>query len=45
MARSLDLGDYVLLGKGEESTGGRDKESILADTLEAVLGAVYLDTA
>lgn len=36
------LGPYLLLGKGEEATGGRDKESILADTLEAVLGAVYL---
>ncbi len=36
------LGPYLLLGKGEESTGGRNKESILADTLEAVLGAVYL---
>ena len=37
------LGAYVLLGRGEEATGGRDKASILADTLEAVLGAVYLD--
>jgi ribonuclease-3 len=36
------LGAYLLLGRGEETTGGRDKESILADTLEAVLGAVYL---
>jgi ribonuclease-3 len=36
------LGPYLLLGRGEETTGGRDKESILADTLEAVLGAVYL---
>ncbi len=36
------LGPYLLLGKGEESTGGRNKESILADTLEALLGAVYL---
>jgi ribonuclease III len=36
------LGTYLLLGRGEETTGGRDKESILADTLEAVLGAVYL---
>jgi ribonuclease III len=43
VARGLQLGDYVRLGKGEESTGGRDKSSILADTLEAVLGAVYLD--
>jgi ribonuclease III len=37
------LGAYVLLGRGEESTGGRDKASILADTLEATLGAVYLE--
>jgi len=36
------LGPYLLLGRGEESTGGRDKESILADTLEAILGAIYL---
>jgi ribonuclease-3 len=37
------LGPYLLLGRGEETTGGRDKESILADTLEALLGAVYLE--
>jgi ribonuclease-3 len=43
VARGLRLGDYVRLGKGEEGTGGRDKSSILADTLEAVLGAAYLD--
>jgi ribonuclease III len=43
VARSLRLGCYIRLGKGEESTGGRDKSSILADTLEAVIGAVYLD--
>jgi ribonuclease-3 len=43
VARGLRLGRYVRLGKGEEGTGGRDKSSILADTLEAVLGAVYLD--
>ena len=36
------LGAHVLLGRGEESTGGRDKPSILADTLEALLGAVYV---
>jgi len=43
VARTLDLGAYIRLGKGEEGTGGRDKSSILADTLEAVIGAVYLD--
>jgi ribonuclease-3 len=43
IARTLNLGDYLLLGRGEEITGGRDKSSILADTVEAVLGAVYLD--
>jgi ribonuclease-3 len=43
VARGLRLGSYVRLGKGEEGTGGRDKSSILADTLEAVIGAVYLD--
>ena len=36
------LGDHVMLGRGEESTGGRDKASILADTMEAVIGTVYL---
>jgi ribonuclease-3 len=49
VARGLHLGGYVRLGRGEEGTGGRDKPSILADTLEAVIGAVYtehgLDTA
>ncbi|MCC2313000.1 ribonuclease III [Cellulomonas xiejunii] len=42
VARTLDLGNYVLLGKGELATGGKDKDSILSDTLEAVFGAVYL---
>ena len=42
VARDLGLGGYVLLGKGELSTGGPDKDSILSDTLEAVFGAVYL---
>lgn len=41
-ARELALGDYVLLGKGELTTGGRDKDSILSDTLEAVFGAIFL---
>jgi ribonuclease-3 len=43
VARGLGLGSMVLLGKGEEQSGGRDKSSILADALEAVFGAVYLD--
>ncbi|NYG05948.1 ribonuclease-3 [Phycicoccus badiiscoriae] len=42
VARTLGLGDHVMLGRGEESTGGRDKASILADTMEAVIGTVYL---
>jgi ribonuclease-3 len=43
VARELGLGELVLLGKGEEMSGGRQKASILADAMEAVLGAVYLD--
>jgi len=43
VARDIGLGEHLLLGKGEEMSGGRDKASILADALEAVLGAVYLD--
>jgi ribonuclease-3 len=43
VARELNLGAYVMLGRGEEVTGGRNKSSILADTLEAVIGAVYID--
>jgi ribonuclease-3 len=43
VAREIGLGEEILLGKGEEQSGGRDKTSILADALEAVLGAVYLD--
>jgi len=43
VARDLGLGDFILLGKGEEMSGGRDKASILADALEAILGALYLD--
>ena len=43
VARSLGLGGMVLLGRGEELSGGRDKSSILADALEAVFGAIYLD--
>lgn len=43
IGRLIGLGEHILLGKGEEQTGGRDKASILADTLEAIIGAVYLD--
>ena len=42
VGRSLELGRHIRLGRGEEGTGGRDKSSILADTLEALIGAVYL---
>ncbi|WP_159618283.1 ribonuclease III [Arthrobacter zhaoguopingii] len=42
VARSLDLGQHILLGQGEKLTNGRDKSSILADTMEAVIGAAYL---
>ncbi len=42
VARTLGLGEYLYLGRGEETTGGRDKSSILADTMEAVFGAVFL---
>ncbi len=42
VARTIGLGDHIKLGKGEESTGGRNKASILSDTVEAVIGAVYL---
>ncbi|MBW3659637.1 MAG: ribonuclease III [Actinobacteria bacterium] len=43
MARRIGLGRYVRLGKGETNSGGADKDSILADTFEALLGAYYLD--
>ena len=42
VARTLGLGEHLLLGRGEETTGGREKSSILSDTVEAVLGAVYV---
>ncbi len=42
-ARDLDLGKYILLGKGEESTGGRGRESITSDVMEAIIGAIFLD--
>ena len=43
MARSFELGEYILLGRGEIQTHGREKNSILADTYEAIVAAVYLD--
>ncbi len=42
-AREMELGRFLLLGKGEEGTGGRERDSILSDAFEAVIGAVYLD--
>jgi len=42
-AKSIDLGSYVLLGKGEEKSGGRARASTLADAFEALLGAIYID--
>lgn len=42
-ARHLQIGKYIRLGKGEEATGGRERDSILSDALEAIIGAVYLD--
>lgn len=43
LARQLDLGDGLRLGKGEEKSGGREKDSLLADAFEALLGAIYCD--
>lgn len=43
VARTLGLGEHILLGRGEEATGGREKSSILSDTVEALIGAIYLD--
>lgn len=42
-ARELELGSFMLLGRGEEATGGRDRDSIIADAVEATIGAIYLD--
>lgn len=42
-ARDIQLGNHLLLGKGEEATGGRKRESIIADVMEALIGAIYLD--
>lgn len=43
IARELSLGEYLLLGRGEEQSGGRDRDSLLSDALEAVFGAVLID--
>jgi len=43
VARALEVGQYLRLGRGEEASGGRDKSSILADAVEALIGAVYID--
>ncbi len=43
VARELGVGDHMLLGRGEELTGGREKESLLSDAMEAILGAIFLD--
>jgi ribonuclease-3 len=44
LAREIDLGDYLLLGSGELKTGGRERDSILADAMEAIIAAIYLDS-
>lgn len=43
VARGINLGDYIYLGRGEDATGGRQKDSILADTFEALVGAIIID--
>ena len=42
-AREIDLGQYLLLGKGEDATGGRKRESVTSDAMEALIGAIYID--
>lgn len=42
-AKELNLGEFLMLGKGEETTGGRKRDSVTSDALEAVIGAIYLD--
>ncbi|RMI19929.1 MAG: ribonuclease III, partial [Calditrichaeota bacterium] len=43
IARAMPLGDLILMNRGEEKTGGRQRKSILADAFEAIIGAIYLD--
>ncbi len=42
-ARAIHLGDYIIMGRGEKETGGRERDSVLSSTFEAILGAIYLD--
>ena len=42
-AREINLGDYLLLGKGEDSSGGRKRDSVLSDAVEALIGSIYID--
>ena len=42
-AKDIDIGSYILLGKGEEATGGRKRDSITSDVMEAIIGAIFLD--
>lgn len=42
-AKTINLGHYLMLGKGEEATGGRERQSLLADAFESIIGAIYLD--
>ncbi|HIJ60481.1 MAG TPA: ribonuclease III [Nitrospirae bacterium] len=44
ISKTISLGDFIFLGNGEETTGGRQKKSILADAVEALIGAIYLDS-
>jgi len=43
LAKELDLGDYLILGKGEKTSGGRERRSLLSDALEAIIGAIFQD--
>ena len=43
LAKELDMGDYLILGKGENTSGGRERLSLLSDALEAMIGAIFLD--
>lgn len=44
-AKQINLGEFLLLGKGEEMTGGRERTSVLADAFEAIIGAIYMDSS